>query len=193
MRFLTFSRPECSASRIARAADTSRRSSVWTFHGISSRFSTYVRAMLYSGDDDAIWLIRDSCFFATWRTSSLILLSSIFLRSSSISALSSCSPSSSWIFRLLSRSALALRFHALAVVARALAFELGADIGLEPEHGRLALERRDHALEPLHRIGLDQKRGEIVALELEVWRRRVDELVRIGERLHLRARQLAAR
>ena len=87
----------------------------------------------------------------------------------------------------------AIAQHALAVGAARLALELGADVGLEPEHGRLALERRDDPLEALHRVGLDEQRGQIVALELEVRHRRIDELVGIDDRLDLRARQLAAR
>ena len=87
----------------------------------------------------------------------------------------------------------AIAQHALAVGAARLAFELGADVGLEAEHGRLALERRDDALEALHRVGLDEQRGQVVALELEVRHRRIDELVGIDDRLDLRARQLAAR
>ena len=49
------------------------------------------------------------------------------------------------------------------------------------------------ALEPLHRVGLDEQHRQIVALELEVRHGRVDELVGIDDRLDLRARQLARR
>jgi hypothetical protein len=128
--------------------------------------------MLYSGDDDAIWLIRDSCDLLAQIVDLgvVVLLAELFLD-----------------------LAHPIAQHALAVVARRLALELGADVGLEPEHGGLTLQRWDDALEPLHRIGLDQQRGEIVALELEVWRGGIDQLVGIDDGLDLRAGQLAAR
>jgi hypothetical protein len=85
----------------------------------------------------------------------------------------------------------AIAQHALAVRAARLALELRADIGLEAEHGGLALERRDDPLEALHRVGLDQQGGQVIALELEVRRGRIDELVGIDDRLDLGARELA--
>ena len=141
--------------------------------------------MLYSGDDDAIWLIRDSCFLATARTSSRHL--AVFDLLAKLVDLGVVV----LLAELLLDLAHAIAQHALAVGAARLALELGADVGLEPEHGRLALERRDDPLEALHRVGLDEQRGEVVALELEVRHRRIDELVGIDDRLDLRAGQLA--
>ena len=77
--------------------------------------------------------------------------------------------------------------------AARLALQLGADVRLEPEHGGLALERRHDALEALQGVGLGQELREVIALELEVGRGRIDQLVGIGDGGDLRARELAAR
>ena len=98
MRSLTFSSPQWSSSRIARAAARSSRSVVSLLHGSAMSQSRYVRATVYSAAAGGILPSRSSSRSASFLASSVICAASIFSRSSSSSRVrSSVSPSSFWM------------------------------------------------------------------------------------------------